>query len=535
MKNKSFLIVGGGTAGWMAAMLFQRAMPDCSITLIESSCQGVIGVGEGSTPALKTFMDAVGIAELDWMPACQASFKSGISFQGWTQKKGFEEYFHPFYSYFDRDHFKALQFNTQLRRAGKRVHAHPNAFSYSHYLASRSLCPHTPFSFPFEVQYGYHFDSGLLGEFLKKKALERGVKWKSAHIDNVMLDSQAGDICCLVSSEGERLEADFFIDCSGFSSILTKKALDVSYHSYSDILFNDRAVTLATSKKIPVSTQTTSTAMKNGWRWSIPLQSRTGNGYVYSSRHCSSDEAESELRQHLGIASNDGEVKHLKMKVGRVESVWNKNCLAVGLSQGFLEPLEATALALVQLTISRFIKYYQSACFTDLYRDRLNIEIAEAFDNVKEYIHAHFLTSDRTDTQYWRDCQANTAAISPRLKSVFRAWMNNGDLLRVLDETGLNKHYKINSWVYLLSGMGIFPPENALSDPAPIDMDKVPISSIRDFFERCTLNHVSQDRAFTKMSEGDYPLACHKPLNDELEKKRFERLVGASGAESAFE
>ena len=532
---RSIIIVGGGTAGWMTALLLQRSMPNFSITLVESPDQGIIGVGEGSTPALKTFMDAVGIAELDWMPACQASFKSGISFQGWSQKKGFEEYFHPFYSHFDRDHFKALQFNTQLRRAGRRVHAHPNTFSYSHYLAARSLCPHTPFSFPFEVQYGYHFDSGLLGGFLKKKALERGVKWKSAHIDNVLFDSQGGDIRSLVSSEGERLEADFFVDCSGFSSILAKKALGASYHSYSDFLFNDRAITLATSKQTPVSSKTISTAMKNGWCWSIPLQSRTGNGYVYSSRHCSSDEAEFELRQHLGVAASEGAVKHLKMNVGRVESVWNKNCLAVGLSQGFLEPLEATALALVQLTISRFIKYYRLAGFTDQYRDRLNKEVAEAFDNVKEYIHTHFLTSDRMDTQYWRDCRANTAMISPRLKSVFRTWLDNGDLLRVLGETGLNQHYKINSWVYLLSGMGVFPSESALSEPSSADVDKVPLDSIRDFFERCTLNHVSQEHAFAEMSEGRPPLACFRSLDNEQSKACLEKLVGTVGVGSAFE
>lgn len=530
MKKPDFLILGGGTAGWMTALLLQQAFKDASITLVESSAVGTIGVGEGTTPAFKSFMDVVGIPEHEWMPVCGATYKSGIRFTDWSRAPGFESYFHPFLTQFDRDHIKALEYNALLRRAGRDAYAHPDVFCYSSYLAQGKLCPVPPYAFPFEVQYGYHFDAGLLVKHLRQVAVLRGVKCLDHRVCKVELDG-AGDVTHLVTESGDKLPASFFVDCSGFGSVITEKALGIQFVSYADTLFNDRAVTLATEGEAIPSTQTTATALQNGWIWHIPQQGRTGNGYVYSSRYCTPEAAEGEFLRHLGLEGKDAEVRHIAFKTGRVETVWNRNALAVGLSQGFLEPLEATALALVQLTISRFVKYYRAGGCSGRYAYLLNKEVAEAFDGVKAYIHTHFITSDRDDTPYWRDCRTNSGAISPELRRVMEAWFGRADLAAVLNETGLSRHYKLNSWLYILTGMGIFPAPGALTGVSDTDRTRVPIADIRDFFERCTLNHMSQTDALEQLRQGR---AVHSPKTKrESQAEALERLLGMDFAVSA--
>jgi flavin-dependent dehydrogenase len=496
-----FLILGGGTAGWMAALLLQRAFPNASLTLLESSAIGTIGVGEGSTPALKSFFDAVGIEEYSWMPACGATFKSGIRFDDWSRVPGFESYFHPFLTQFDRDHIRALAYNSELRRRGVDVHAHPDLYCYSAYLADRALCPVPPHSFPFDVQYGYHFDANRLAAFMKASAQARGVICRDGLARHVRRDER-GDVSSVELDDGATIAADFFIDCSGFASVITKNALGISYETYSDALLNDRAVTFVTPPVPVAASHTTATALPCGWAWHIPQQERTGNGYVYSSAYRSEDQAASELAAHLGIAENAMTPRTLRFSTGRATTVWNRNTLAVGLAQGFLEPLEATALALVQLTLARFIRYWRAGQGNARYASQLNDEIADAYANVKDYLHTHYLTSNRDDSGYWRACRANGSAISPRLKAVIETWFSGGDIAPVLHETGLGRHYKLNSWLYLLSGMGIYPRGVALTPASREQLDKVPLASIRDFFERCTLNHLPQADALARLRAG---------------------------------
>ena len=523
-----FLILGGGTAGWMAALLLNRAFPDANVSLIESSSIGTIGVGEGSTPALKSFLAAVGIPEHSWMPACEATYKSGIEFRDWSTAPGFESYFHPFLTHFDRDHIKALNFNALLRRSGRSVDAHPDQFCYSHYLANRQLCPVTPYAFPFEVQYGYHFNAGLLAKKFKEVALERGVEWRDCKISDVAL-SDTGDVSHLLTDDGQQLDADFFIDCSGFASLITTKTLGVPYRSYSDALFNDRAVTLATEGEVTVSTQTTAAALANGWAWRIPQQNRVGNGYVYSSHFCSEEQAEGEFLDYLKVNRPDVELRHISFETGRVETVWNKNTLAVGLSQGFLEPLEATALALVQLTLAKFVREYAANGLTSRGSETLNREVAEAFDGVKNYLQTHFLLSNREDSDYWRACRANSAAMSSELKAVLECWFARGDLAKVLEETGLGRHYKFNSWLYILTGMGIFPPEEKLSAASVEEISKVPLEDIRQFFSKLTLNHLDQYEAFERLARGE---ELSDPRERAAQQDPLEELLGLGFAVS---
>ena len=415
------LILGGGSAGWMTAMIMVRAWAkkNIRITLLESAEVGTIGVGEGSTPALKNFFDKMGIAEAEWMPECNATYKCGITFADWSTRPGFNKYYHPFPSVVDSHTLPIFIHQAQQRLAGMDVDAHPNRFFLSHHLAEKSLAPKAHYHFPFDTQYGYHFDAALLGRFLRKKAMEMGVVHRELHVKDVIQDD-AGNLQQLVADTGEIVTADFFVDASGFSGLLIQKTLQIPFVSYSQQLFNDAAVAIPSviTEKIP--TQTRATALRHGWAWQIPLTNRFGNGYVYSSAFCSADDAERELREHLGLSDNDIPVRHLKMKVGRVTQHWHKNCLAVGLAQGFIEPLEATALFLIQQTVAIFVELFQQGDFTDRLQHVFNERINNQFDGTRDYIVTHYKTSSRQDTEYWRANTANPDDVSDSLRDLYR-------------------------------------------------------------------------------------------------------------------
>src|ERR1700756_352840 len=316
---RRIVIVGGGSAGWMTALTFARSLIDrgVEITRLESPTVGIIGVGEGSTPWLRGFFDSLGIEEAEWMPACNATYKSGITFDGWSTRPGFERYFHPFASMLDNLTMPQFLHNVHARLNDADVHAHPDRFFLSKRIAAGGQAPKAPRHFPFDIAYGYHFDSTLLGAFLHKKALQRGVVHVSRHMLAAPLDER-GNIRALELEGGDTLSADFFIDCTGFAALLIGKALQTPYVSFASNLFNDAAIAMPTPLGDgPIQSQTVSTALSHGWAWKIPLTSRNGNGYVYSSAHCSPDAAETELRTHLGLLDADFPARHLKMRVGR--------------------------------------------------------------------------------------------------------------------------------------------------------------------------------------------------------------------------
>ncbi|HEY7005665.1 MAG TPA: tryptophan halogenase family protein, partial [Sphingomicrobium sp.] len=349
---RSVIILGGGTAGWMTANLLRRRWSDqgTKISLIESKDIGIIGVGEGSTPQLKAFFDELGIAEAEWMPRCNATYKAGIEFDGWSDRPGYERYFHPFPTEVDGFTQGRFFYSTRARRTGRDVPAHPDPFFVPTRIAREGLAPLAPSNFPFFVSYGYHFDAHLIGAFLRDFGTERGIEHIDARIASVELDG-GGNVAALVAEDGRRFEADFFVDASGFRAAIIEGALEEPHRPFAENLFNDRAVVAPTQHGPgPLHACTRSTAKSAGWIWHIPLTNRIGNGYVYSSRYIDPDDAAAEFRAHLGLA-DDAEVRHLQMKCGRIERSWVKNCLAVGLAQGFLEPLEATALHIVLATV----------------------------------------------------------------------------------------------------------------------------------------------------------------------------------------
>src|SRR6476646_6398374 len=237
------VIVGGGTAGWMTALILARSLLDrgVQITLLESPVVGIIGVGEGSTPWLRGFFDSLGIEEAEWMPACHATYKCGISFDGWCTKPGFEHYFHPFASMLDNLTMTQFVHNVEARLNGADVPAHPNRFFIASRLASNSLAPKPARTFPFDVWYGYHFDAVLLGEYLHRKAVERGVRYTQCHVTGAELDER-GAIASVSIRDRAPVTADIFVDCTGFGGLLIQKALGTPFVSFSDNLFNDAAV-----------------------------------------------------------------------------------------------------------------------------------------------------------------------------------------------------------------------------------------------------------------------------------------------------
>ncbi len=485
MKAKSIVIVGGGTAGWMAANLMAKKWCDnnVEITLIESPDIGIIGVGEGSTPQLKAFFNKMDIAEYEWMPKCNATYKLGITFKDWSTKSGFEQYFHPFDSELDVHTRKKFILNCYGRRLGDNVQTLPNDFFISSYLAEQQLGPHANENFPFPVSYGYHFDSNLLGGFLRDKAISLGVKHIKGNVTDVALHLDGSIDKLSVDSIGW-LSAGFFIDSTGFRSILLQQKLKVPFVSFKSNLFNDSAVILPSSSTDKLNSQTISTALKHGWAWDIPLTNRTGNGYVYSSDFCTAEEAEIELREKLNLLDSDVESRHLKMKVGRVEKHWVKNCLAVGLSQGFIEPLEATALHLVQETIENFILAWERGNFSNTNADIFNDNINQKFENVRDYIVCHYKLNSREDSEYWLQNAKNTQ-LSSSLADTINVWLNRGDLAQYFEEQNHSSAYNIISWHCIFSGYGIFPELNKAikQNTKSFNMDDV-----HQFLSLCSLN-----------------------------------------------
>jgi tryptophan 6-halogenase len=485
---RRIVVVGGGSAGWMTALTLSHALTDrgVDITVVESPAVGIIGVGEGSTPWLRGFFDNLGIEETEWMPACHATYKNGITFEGWSTKPGFSRYFHPFASMLDNLTMTQFVHNADARVNGADVIAHPDRFFIAARLARENLAPKPGENFPFDIWHGYHFDSALLGQFLHKKALQRGVRHQTAHVTHANLDER-GAIKSVSLKEGPDLAADIFVDCTGFAGLLISQALKTPFVSYAENLFNDSAIAMPTPIGGTLPSETVSTALKHGWAWKIPLTHRFGNGYVYSSQFCSASDAEHELREKLGLLESDTPARHLKMKIGRLTKHWNKNCVAVGLSQGFIEPLEATALLFVQQTAAAFTQALELGDLSEAAQDRFNARVNEHFEGTRDYIVTHYKTNSRNDTDYWR-ANASNLNLSEPLKQLLNLWMSGKGIAPPVRQQALGRGYPIFSWYSMLAGMGIFPDQAQLHAPRG-EEGVYKIAEIDNLLERSAANY----------------------------------------------
>jgi 2-polyprenyl-6-methoxyphenol hydroxylase-like FAD-dependent oxidoreductase len=494
-RPRSIAILGGGTAGWMAAMLFQRrwGASGTRVTLVESRDIGIIGVGEGSTPQLKTFFDDLGISEAEWMPRCNATYKTGIEFVGWSDVPGHERYFHPFQTALDSFTAPTFFHHTQVRRAGLDVAANPDAFFVPTRLAAERRAPVAPANFPFLTSYGYHFDAYLVGDTLRALATARGVERIEATIASVEVDAD-GNVAALVDGDGLRVKADLFVDASGFRAAIIEGALGEPHRSFASNLFNDRAVVMPT----PVPAEgpevaTRSTALSAGWAWHIPLTNRSGNGYVHSSRFIDPETAERELRAHIG-AGDEVEARHLSMRIGRVERCWVGNVLAIGLAQGFVEPLEATALHLVLATVGGYIDAVDRDGADEPARAAFNASIARRIEGIRDYLVCHYRAARRADSDYWRAATSHDE-LSESVKGLFTAWFTGADLEAEDLDQGIGDIYAPLSWHCLFGGYGNYPGVRQAAPEAAATM-----AEVERFVAGCASNFPSHRDALAALT-----------------------------------
>jgi len=463
MQSKKMVIVGGGTSGWMAAAALSHndSFKQWQITLVESDNIGTIGVGEGSTPYLQRFMSMLGFDEKQWMKQCDATYKTGIEFSQWNGDN--KHYFHPFYTAMDVETAEIFFNVANARRRGQGEHINGDNFFISGYLARHALSPVAVKKIPVASEYGYHFDAGKLAKLLKEFSCKNDVQHIIADVIQVQ-QNKLGDVTTLTLNKGKQgneqnsvqssLQGDFFIDASGFKALLIDETLKVPFVSFADELFNDAAIAVST---LPLTQDkqnyTQSTALSSGWMWKIPLQSRTGNGYVYSSRHLSKEQAEIELAEQLNLSVDDTEFRHLTMQIGMRETPWHNNVLAIGLSHAFIEPLEATALMVTQCAIERFIALMsQEQQVIGEKRAKFNSELSRLLLGVKDYIVAHYVTSKREDSAYWQEINKLKSG-STNLNSLIDSWRSGLDFDAALYEIEKDMAYFRPSWYVLFAGM----------------------------------------------------------------------------------
>ena len=448
-RIRSICIVGGGSSGWMTAAALANSLGRrCQITLIESEDIGTVGVGEATIPPIRLFNETLGIAEADFVRATKGSFKLGIQFDGWHQPG--QRYFHPFGTYgrpFDL---------VGVHHHWVRAHAAGHAGSLDDFCMAWAAARHNKFAPPSAdprnvlstYDYAYHFDAGLYAAFLRKYAEERGVSRWEGKVTAVAQDGATGFIDSVTLDDGRQCAADLYIDCSGFRALLIEGALATGYEDWTHWLPCDRAIAVPCASAGVFTPYTRSTARAAGWQWRIPLQHRTGNGYVYSSAHIGDDDAIETLINHL-----DGEVlgtpRQLRFVTGRRKRAWNRNVIAVGLSSGFLEPLESTSLHLIQANISKILAFFPTRDFDPLVIDEFNRVAANEVERIRDFLILHYHLTARTEP-LWR--QTASMAIPDTLQLKIDHFRRYGRLIaRDMDLFGPA------SWTAVHIGQGNIP------------------------------------------------------------------------------
>jgi tryptophan halogenase len=446
---RRIVIVGGGTAGWMTAAALARVLgtQNVPVTLVESEEIGTVGVGEATIPLIGLFNAMLGIDEDDFVRRTQATFKLGIEFVDWTRRG--HSYFHPFGTYgldLGPISFQALW--RRLRLAGKAEDLSAYSVCALAAQAGRFSRPIPDRASPLsQLAYAFHFDAALYANYLRDYAQARGVVRREGRVTDVVLREGGGFVEAVVLASGERLEADLFIDCSGFRGLLIGQALGVGYEDWSHWLVNDSAVAAPSANPPTLAPFTRSTARAAGWQWRIPLQHRTGNGYVYSSRHISDDEAAATLMVNLEgapLAAPRG----LKFKTGRRDAFWVGNCVALGLAAGFLEPLESTSIHLIQTGVARLLEMLPDRRFCTANIARYNRLVSREFEEIRDFLILHYHATERDDSAYWN--YVRTMPIPETLAERIAIFEGTGRVFRDNEEL-----FSKTSWLAVMEGQGL--------------------------------------------------------------------------------
>lgn len=444
------VIAGGGSSGWMAAAILSRFFAkQVSITLVESSAIGTIGIGEATIPPIKTFNDVLGIKESDFLKQTRGTIKLGIEFENWGRDG--DRYMHAF-GEIGRN-LGIASFQHYWHRA-KISGAGGDFWDYSlNYQAAKHgkfaplpIIPQTKLP---GLNHAYHIDAGLYAQMLRQYSEERGVKRIDAKIERVLQSDEQGDVQSLQLDNGTTVAGDLFIDCTGFRALLIGETLGVEYEDWSHWLPCDRAVAVPSERAASIAPYTGSMAHEGGWQWRIPLQHRTGNGLVYSHRHLSEDEACHKLLSNLDTAPLD-EPRPIRFTTGRRRQQWSQNVVSLGLSSGFLEPLESTSLHLVQQGLTRLIKLFPHQRIQPCDIEEYNRQSQVEFEQIRDFIILHYHLNQKADSPFWRAC-----AESPKPESLLRRielFAGSGRVFREQDEL-----FSETAWEQVMIGQGIQP------------------------------------------------------------------------------
>ena len=477
---RRIVIVGGGTAGWMTAAAAARFLvsPERSVQLIESEAIGTVGVGEGTIPPMVEFNQMLGIPEPDFLAATKGSYKLGIDFVDWGAVG--ERYFHPFGQI--GSSLNAIAFH----QLWLKFRDHPGIgpiISYSlsalaainDRFAPPAPDPRSPVS---PLAYAFHLDAGLYAAMLRRFAEARGIERLEGRIVEVER-GEDGAVAAVRLENGSRVEGDLFIDCSGFRGLLIGDALGVGFEDWSHWLPCDRAIAVPSRRTEPLLLYTRAIAHSAGWQWRIPLQHRTGNGHVYSSAHISDEEAERVLVANLD-SEPVGAFNRLKFKAGRRERAWEKNVVAIGLSAGFLEPLESTSIWLIQHGIQKLFALFPDMRFAATERDEYNSVLKDSYEAVRDFIILHYQATRRPEP-FWRDVRA--VAMPDSLKRKIDLFAGKGRVFRYKDEL-----FELPSWIAVMLGQGIVPEGyDPLADSLPEEQVAQALRELRGTYRQTAL------------------------------------------------
>ena len=497
---RRIVIVGGGTAGWMTAAALSRfCVPRFEVVLVESDEIGTIGVGEATIPSIMQFNEALGINEAEFLSATGATYKLGIAFEGWGKPD--EGYVHafglvgaalgvvPFHHYWLRGRKLGI-----AKPLGHYV-LHTLAIAANHFA---HITPPAGSPLP-PLPYAFHFDASLYAKFLRGFAEGRGIVRQEGRIVAVERNQQNGDIGAVVLANGSRVEGDLFIDCSGFRGLLIEQELEAGFEDWTHWLQCDRAVAVPCARVDPLVPLTRSIARKAGWQWRIPLQHRIGNGHVFNSDHISEDEATAIL-----LANLDGEAmaepRTIRFKTGRRSKCWVRNVVAIGLSSGFIEPLESTSIHLIQTAITRLIDLLPDGEISEATRDDYNARSAFETERIRDFIILHYHANQRDGEPFWDGLRAMD--VPEPLKHKIDQFRSTGRVVPSFDEL-----FDTRAWIHVMIGQNIIP-----RSYHPV-ADILPEPRLKEFLDGLERSHLQQVQ---RMSDHAEFVAGFGPIKQEL-------------------
>ena len=441
---KRVVIAGGGTAGWIAAAALSKQLgPLLEITVVESDEIGTVGVGESTIPTARTFHDLIGLDEAEFMRATQATFKLGISFENWARLG--DRYVHSFGLVGKSTWMGDFQhFWLDARAQGFAGDIGDYCFEHQAAVAGRFATSPTS-----KINYAYHLDATIYARYLRGLCEARGVVRTEGKITSVEQHPETGFIEAVTLVSGDRIEGDLFIDCTGFRGLLIEQTLKAGYEDWTNWLPTNRALAVQTHSTEDAVPYTRAIARNAGWQWKIPLQSRVGNGLVYASDFQSDDDAHAEL-----VANLDGEMlmepRVIRYVSGRRRKVWSKNCIALGLASGFVEPLESTSIHLIMVGITRLIQAFPFAGCTEALAERFNVQSREEIEGVRDFIVLHYHLNQRTDQPFWTHCRE--MAIPDSLTQRIALFGGSAHAYQAKDEL-----FRVDSWMQVMLGQRLEP------------------------------------------------------------------------------